>query len=129
MARVTVEDCIDKVPNRFKLVILAVQRAKELSSGHMVTIERNNDKNPVVALREIAEQTVNLDELEENIIRGMQKNVLVEDGEEDLESILAQDHAVLEGGESVALDQMEDAEGFTIDGDEANVDEADEDAA
>ena len=75
MARVTVEDCIEKVSNRFELVMLAAQRARSLSSGAELTIERDNDKNPVIALREIADETVELNELEENLIKGLQTHV------------------------------------------------------
>ena len=75
MARVTVEDCILKVPNRFDLVMLAAQRARSISSGSALTVERDNDKNPVVALREIAEATVNTGDIEESLIRSLQKNV------------------------------------------------------
>lgn len=74
MARVTVEDCVTKVPNRFDLVLLAGQRAREISAGAPLTIDRDRDKNPVVALREIADETVVLGELEEHIISGLQKH-------------------------------------------------------
>lgn len=73
MARVTVEDCVDKIPNRFELVLLSAQRARALSAGVQMTVERDNDKNPVVALREIAEQTVRPAELRESMVVGMQK--------------------------------------------------------
>ena len=73
MARVTVEDCVDKIPNRFDLVLMAAQRARQVSGGAELTIDRDRDKNPVVALREIAEQTVKPKELEEAIVSGMQK--------------------------------------------------------
>jgi DNA-directed RNA polymerase subunit omega len=79
MARVTVEDCIEKVPNRFELVLLAGQRARQISGGAELTIDRDRDKNPVVALREIAEATVNPVELEERIISGLQKVQIDED--------------------------------------------------
>ena len=69
MARVTVEDCVDKVPNRFDLVMLAAHRAREIASGSAVTVDRDNDKNPVVALREIAEETQPVDDLRERMIR------------------------------------------------------------
>jgi DNA-directed RNA polymerase subunit omega len=85
MARVTVEDCVLKVPNRFELVLLAAQRAREIASGAPLTLERDNDKNPVVALREIADETVGLDHLQNNLIRGMQKHVEVDEPEEDNE--------------------------------------------
>ena len=80
MARVTVEDCVDKIPNRFDLVLLASQRARQISGGAELTIDRDRDKNPVVALREIAEQTVRPAILEESVISGLQK-VQIDDEE------------------------------------------------
>ena len=71
MARVTVEDCVVKVPNRFELVLLAAQRARNISRGEQLTIDRDNDKNPVVALREIAEETVGLQDLEHDLVRSL----------------------------------------------------------
>ena len=79
MARVTVEDCIDKVENRFDLVLLASHRARMISSGSQITIERDNDKNPVVALREIAEQTVAPADLREELVHSLQKYVEVDE--------------------------------------------------
>ncbi|TNE28379.1 MAG: DNA-directed RNA polymerase subunit omega [Alphaproteobacteria bacterium] len=84
MARVTVEDCILKVPNRFELVLLSSQRAREIGSGAALTVDRDNDKNPVVALREIADETVELSELKESMIKGHQKVIEVEEDEEDV---------------------------------------------
>jgi DNA-directed RNA polymerase subunit omega len=81
MARVTVEDCVDKVPNRFDLVLLAAQRAREISGGAELTIERDRDKNPVVALREIAEQTVKPKDLQESLTLSLQR-VLPDDEDE-----------------------------------------------
>ncbi|MEO7247683.1 MAG: DNA-directed RNA polymerase subunit omega [Novosphingobium sp.] len=81
MARVTVEDCVDKIPNRFDLVLIAAQRAREISGGAELTIDRDRDKNPVVALREIAEQTVVPAGLHETLITSMQR-VLPEDDDE-----------------------------------------------
>ncbi len=81
MARVTVEDCVDKIPNRFDLVLLAAQRARQISGGAELTIDRDRDKNPVVALREIADETVKPTHLEEAVISGMQK-VLIDDEDE-----------------------------------------------
>ncbi len=78
MARVTVEDCVDKIPNRFDLVLLASQRARQISGGADVTVDRDRDKNPVVALREIAETTVKPKHLEESLIGNLQR-VQVED--------------------------------------------------
>ena len=73
MARVTVEDCIEKIPNRFDLVLAAAQRARDISTGNPLTIDRDNDKNPVVALREIASETIDPDYLRDEIVRGLQK--------------------------------------------------------
>jgi DNA-directed RNA polymerase subunit omega len=90
MARVTVEDCVVKVPNRFDLVLLAAQRAREVASGAPLTIERDDDKNPVIALREIAEETIALDHLRDSLVRGMQKHVEIDEPEDtpDLEQTL-----------------------------------------
>ena len=82
MARVTVEDCIRKVSNRFDLVVFAVQRGRELSAGDEPTIDRDNDKNTVVSLREIAESTVDIEELRENLIISMQKQIQEEETED-----------------------------------------------
>ncbi|HWG81141.1 MAG TPA: DNA-directed RNA polymerase subunit omega [Stellaceae bacterium] len=85
MARVTVEDCVLKVPNRFELVLLAAQRARDVAAGAQITLERDNDKNPVVALREIADETIGLDNLQNALIKGMQKHVEIDEPEEDQE--------------------------------------------
>ena len=83
MARVTVEDCVMKVPNRFELVVLAAQRSRTISAGAPLSLDRDNDKNPVVALREIADETIELEELEDNVIRGMQKHVEIDEPEDE----------------------------------------------
>ncbi len=83
MARVTVEDCVDKVPNRFELVMLAAHRAREISAGSTVTVDRDNDKNPVVSLREIADETQSADELRERLIESNQNQIEVDEPEED----------------------------------------------
>jgi len=88
MARVTVEDCVDKVPNRFELVMLAAHRARELTTGSEITIDRDNDKNPVVALREIAEETVTADDLRERAIEDNQRQIEVDEPEEDSMALL-----------------------------------------
>ena len=90
MARVTVEDCVVKVPNRFELVLLAAQRAREITSGVPLTVDRDDDKNPVVALREIADATIALDHLQDSLVRGMQKHVEIDEPEDtpDLEQAL-----------------------------------------
>jgi DNA-directed RNA polymerase subunit omega len=127
MARVTVEDCIERVPNRFELVLMAAQRAKQLSSGAMLTLDRDRDKNPVVALREIAEGTVATESLRESVLRSYQRRVQIEENEEDLDALLAADHVigVQEGFEdsgmigSNALFTEDDAANFSIsEGDE-----------
>lgn len=79
MARVTVEDCVDKIPNRFELVLLSAQRARALSAGVALTVDRDNDKNPVVALREIAEQTLTPDQLRQDMYRSLQRHTELED--------------------------------------------------
>ena len=85
MARVTVEDCVDKVPNRFDLVLLAAQRAREISGGAELTIDRDRDKNPVIALREIADQTIRPKDLKESLILNLQK--ILPDDEEEADEI------------------------------------------
>ena len=83
MARVTVEDCIERVTNRFELVLLAGQRSRSISAGGELTVERDNDKNPVVALREIADETIELDELRDSLVKGLQKVTEIDEPEED----------------------------------------------
>lgn len=89
MARVTVEDCVLKVPNRFELVMMAAQRAREISAGASLTLERDNDKNPVVALREIADEGVPLDNLRDSLVRGHQRHVEMEEAEEEIVELMA----------------------------------------
>ncbi len=88
MARVTVEDCVDKVQNRFELVMLASHRAREISAGAELTIDRDNDKNPVVALREIADETQAVDDLRERAIESHQTQIEVDEPEEDAMALL-----------------------------------------
>lgn len=88
MARVTVEDCVDKVPNRFELVMLAAHRAREISAGAPITVNRDNDKNPVVSLREIADETQQADDLRERLIEANQTQIEVDEPEEDSMSLL-----------------------------------------
>lgn len=91
MARVTVEDCVEKVPNRFELVMLAAHRSRDLSSGAPLSLDRDNDRNPVVALREIAEETVVIDGLRDALIRGLQKHVELDEPEEDMLELMSSD--------------------------------------
>ena len=88
MARVTVEDCVDKVPNRFELVMLAAHRAREIAAGAEITIDRDNDKNPVLSLREIAEETQTADELRERSIESLQTQIEIDEPEEDSMALL-----------------------------------------
>ncbi|SEN32265.1 DNA-directed RNA polymerase subunit omega [Paracoccus alcaliphilus] len=88
MARVTVEDCVDKVPNRFDLVMLAAHRAREITAGSSPTVDRDNDKNPVVALREIADETQPVDDLRERMIESTQTQIEVDEPEEDAMALL-----------------------------------------
>jgi DNA-directed RNA polymerase subunit omega len=111
MARVTVEDCIDKVDNRFELVLLASHRARLISQGAPITIDRDNDKNPVVALREIADETLSPGDLKEDLIHSLQKHVEVDEPEapasanksDDLSNVFAADD---NDDGNVAFDQM-----------------------
>lgn len=136
MARVTVEDCVLRVPNRFELVLVAAQRGRDISSGSPLTVERDNDKNPVVALREIADDTVQTDLLRNAVISSLQKHVEVDEPEEDemesfmpdsemaFENMASEDEA-LEDGLTVSDEGVDfDSDGLAggdiadIDGDE-----------
>ncbi len=88
MARVTVEDCVDKIPNRFELVMLAAHRAREISTGAEITVQRDQDKNPVVALREIADETLTAEHLREAAIESHQTQIEVDEPEEDQMALL-----------------------------------------
>ncbi|MBA3813280.1 MAG: DNA-directed RNA polymerase subunit omega [Alphaproteobacteria bacterium] len=118
MARVTAEDCIDKVPNRFDLVLLAAQRARQLAAGAPLTIERDNDKNPVVALREIAAETVSLVDLERYLIEGLQKHVMGDEPEEEYMDLLSEEQSFA----GVSQKQLEIQE-LEIDGEEDSIEE------
>lgn len=139
MARVTVEDCVLKIPNRFELVLFAAQRAREISAGAPMTLDRDDDKNPVVALREIADETIELDHLRTAVVRGMQKHVEIDEPEEtrelELETALfgvPSPGGVLIrneiGSEADAEEGEEEDEEITEDGtvDTEDLDEADE---
>jgi DNA-directed RNA polymerase subunit omega len=106
MARVTVEDCIDKVENRFDLVLLAGHRARLISAGQQITIDRDNDKNPVVALREIAEETVAPDDLREDLIHSLQKYVEVDEPEAETVPALAGSAGAPTDDGDIAFDRM-----------------------
>jgi DNA-directed RNA polymerase subunit omega len=108
MARVTVEDCIDKVDNRFDLVLLASHRARMISSGAPLTIERDRDKNPVVALREIADTTISPEDLKEDLIHSLQKHVDVDEPEAESVPMLGSSPLAVQGADdtSVEFDRM-----------------------
>jgi len=117
MARVTVEDCIDKVENRFELVLLASHRARLISQGASITIDRYNDKNPVVVLREIADETLSPDDLKEDLIHSLQKHVEVDEPEPDPASLIAAGTTAAADGEeqddvpeTITFDQMSEEE-------------------
>ena len=95
MARVTVEDCIDKVTNRFELILLASHRSRQISAGGRISVERDNDKNPVVALREIAEEQLSPEDLKEDLIHSLQKHVEVDEPEDQMD---AENQEALMGG-------------------------------
>ena len=112
MARVTVEDCIDKVDNRFELVLLASHRARQISQGSSITVDRDNDKNPVVALREIADEMLSPDDLKEDLIHSLQKHVEVDEPEPDPVTLAASaaDGEDDDQPETVTFDQMSEEE-------------------
>jgi DNA-directed RNA polymerase subunit omega len=111
MARVTVEDCIDKVENRFELVLLASHRARMISSGAPITLDRDNDKNPVVALREIAEETVSPGDLKEQLIHSLQKYVEVDEPESETVPLIGGTRAGIDADDTdVAADRMTEEE-------------------
>jgi DNA-directed RNA polymerase subunit omega len=111
MARVTVEDCIDKVENRFELVLLAAHRARMVSSGAQITIDRDNDKNPVVALREIAERTISPGDLKEDLIHSLQKYVEVDEPEPETMPLIAGASGSVEADDmEVTADRMTEEE-------------------
>jgi len=111
MARVTVEDCIDKVENRFDLVLLASHRARMVSSGSPITIERDNDKNPVVALREIADLTVSPDDLREELVHSLQKYVEVDEPEPSTVPLIGSPGGTVDADDTeVTVDRMTEEE-------------------
>lgn len=119
MARVTVEDCVDKLPNRFELVMLASQRARKIGSGAALTVDRDNDKNPVVALREIAEETVEIEALKEELVRSHQRMVAFEEEDEAID--------LMDGEEEWSAIARKQAENDGLYSNEAIDDEEDED--
>jgi len=108
MARVTVEDCVDKVPNRFELVLLAAHRARAIANGSNITVETENDKNPVIALREIADKTIPADDMREGLIHSIQKNVEVDEPEPGAAPTLPQERRPILGRDDQSTDTQVD---------------------
>ena len=108
MARVTVEDCIDKIPNRYDLVMIAAQRARDISSGAPLCVDRDNDKNSVVALREIAENRVSIEDLQKSLVMGLQKYVEVEEPEYEEVEILAAEKELADMDGQFSSDMISD---------------------
>ncbi len=108
MARVTVEDCVTRVPNRFELVLVAAQRARDVSSGAQITVDRDNDKNPVVALREIADYTVDVEHLKNVLVSGLQRQPDVDEPEEDRELSLGDDTWPRGAGDQAIDEELQD---------------------
>lgn len=119
MARVTVEDCVEKIPNRFELVLLAAQRARNISRGEELTLDRDNDKNPVVALREIADETISLDKLEGDLVKSLSRAPEPEPADEEVLDLIPTDQNIFglqdvsaeEEAAGMALDEMPDDSG------------------
>ncbi|MCY4591391.1 MAG: DNA-directed RNA polymerase subunit omega [Alphaproteobacteria bacterium] len=117
MARVTVEDCVERIPNRFDLVMVAAQRSRDISKGAPITVEEDNDKNPVIALREIADVTVDVGEVREALVRGLQRHVEIDEPEDDQIELLMSDGVQLaptgatlaDGTEIHSLDEADPA--------------------
>ncbi|MES2252740.1 MAG: DNA-directed RNA polymerase subunit omega [Pseudomonadota bacterium] len=130
MARVTVEDCILNVPNRFELVLLSAKRAREISAGSPLTVARDNDKNPVIALREISENSIDIAALRDNLIKSLQKHVFVENHESELDEEMQESiDSVSEWDEEVgalAIDG-DDSDGDIDDGETESDEDSDED--
>jgi DNA-directed RNA polymerase subunit omega len=104
MARVTVEDCVQKIPNRFELVLFAAQRARNLSRGEEITLDRDNDKNPVVALREIADETIPLERLEQDLITSLSRAPEPEPADEEVLDLIPTDQNIF-GLQDVSADE------------------------
>jgi DNA-directed RNA polymerase subunit omega len=108
MARVTVEDCIDKMANRFELVLVAAHRARTLAKGSPITVEPENDKNPVVALREIAARTISPDDMREGLIHAIQRNVEIDEPETAAAPVLPREHRISPGPDDRSIDNTVD---------------------
>ena len=108
MARVTVEDCIDKIPNRYDLVLVAAQRAKDIESGSRICVDRDNDKNSVIALREISENLVSIEDLQRSLVMGLQKYVEIEEPEDEEVEIISAEKELADLDETFSSDMISD---------------------
>ncbi len=115
MARVTVEDCVEKIPNRFELVLLAAQRARNLSRGEEMTVDRDNDKNPVVALREIADETVTVERLRADVMKALSRMPEIEPADEEVMDLIPTDQNIF-GLQDIAAE--EEAALLPVDGED-----------
>ena len=104
MARVTVEDCVERIPNRFELVLLAAQRARNISRGEELTIDRDNDKNPVIALREIAEETIDLERIEQDLVKSLSRAPEPEPADEEVMDLIPTDQNIF-GLQDISADE------------------------
>lgn len=127
MARVTVEDCVLKIPNRFDLVMLAAHRSRGISAGAALTVDRDNDKNPVVALREIADETIGLPETRDSLIRSLQRHVEVDEPEEE-DTLELMAGAIMAGDEADPSQYLKEGELVEQNGDEIGAGEGEEGA-
>lgn len=125
MARVTVEDCVLKVPNRFDLVMLAAHRSRGISAGAALTVDRDNDKNPVVALREIADETIGLAETRDSLIRSLQRHVEVDEPEEE-DTLELMAGAIMAGDEADPSQYLKEGELVEQNGDEIGAGESED---
>jgi len=120
MARVTVEDCVQRIPNRFELVLLAAQRARNISRGEEITVDRDNDKNPVVALREIADETITLEKLNFDLLKSLSRAPEPEPADEEVLDLIPTDQNIF------GLQDISDAEesmSLPVDGEDMNADD------
>ena len=126
MARVTVEDCVLKVPNRFDLVMMAAHRSRGISAGASLTVDRDNDKNPVVALREIADETIGLEDTKDSLIRSLQRHVEIDEPEEE-DTLELMAGAIMAGDEADPSQYLKEGELVEQNGDEIGAGKDDED--
>ena len=120
MARVTVEDCVDKIPNRFELVLLAAQRARNISRGEELTIDRDNDKNPVIALREIADETIDLERIEQDLIKSLSRAPEPEPADEEVLDLIPTDQNIF-GLQDISAE--EEAAALNVEADDLSPDD------